>query len=196
MALSDDLRIEISDTFRDQWQCRDGIVVPIPEALHLSNDAVRLDATVLYADMSGSTYLVDTCVPQFAAEIYKAFLLCAGKVIRSEGGIITAYDGDRVMAVFLGASKNTAATRAALKINYAVKAIANPLIANCYQNFPYAIRHVAAVDTSSLFVARTGFRGANDLVWVGRAANYAAKIDVARQCIRIAYYERRLCAPQ
>ena len=32
-------------------------------------------------------------------------------------------------------------------------------------------------DTSDLFVARTGIRGANDLVWVGRAANYAAKLS-------------------
>ena len=32
------------------------------------------------------------------------------------------------------------------------------------------------VDTSELFVARTGIRGSNDLVWVGRAANYAAKL--------------------
>jgi class 3 adenylate cyclase len=35
---------------------------------------------------------------------------------------------------------------------------------------------VIGIDTSKLFVARTGVRGANDLVWVGRAANYAAKI--------------------
>ena len=31
------------------------------------------------------------------------------------------------------------------------------------------------IDTSKLFVARTGIRKSNDLVWVGRAANYAAK---------------------
>ncbi len=32
------------------------------------------------------------------------------------------------------------------------------------------------IDTSPLYVARTGVRGANDLVWVGRAANIAAKL--------------------
>jgi class 3 adenylate cyclase len=35
---------------------------------------------------------------------------------------------------------------------------------------------VVGIDTSRLLVARTGVRGANDLVWVGRAANYAAKL--------------------
>jgi len=37
-------------------------------------------------------------------------------------------------------------------------------------------KHVVGIDASTLFVARTGVRGANDLVWVGRAANYAAKL--------------------
>jgi class 3 adenylate cyclase len=35
---------------------------------------------------------------------------------------------------------------------------------------------VIGIDTSKVLVARTGIRGANDLVWVGRAANYAAKL--------------------
>jgi class 3 adenylate cyclase len=35
---------------------------------------------------------------------------------------------------------------------------------------------VVGVDTSILRAARTGVRGANDLVWIGRAANYAAKL--------------------
>jgi class 3 adenylate cyclase len=38
------------------------------------------------------------------------------------------------------------------------------------------VRFVIGIDTSELFVAKTGVRGANDLVWVGRAANYAAKL--------------------
>jgi hypothetical protein len=34
-----------------------------------------------------------------------------------------------------------------------------------------------APPASRLLVAKTGIRGANDLVWVGRAANYAAKLS-------------------
>jgi class 3 adenylate cyclase len=68
----------------------------------LGNDAVKLSATVLYADLADSTKLVDGHTKQFSAEIYKTFLHCAAKIIRSEDGVITAYDGDRVMAVFIG----------------------------------------------------------------------------------------------
>ena len=96
--------------------------------------------------------------------------------MREDSGEVTAYDGDRIMAVFIGDLKNTRAARTALKINHAVKNIINPQIASCYPQRSFALKHVVGIDTSPLWVARTGVRGANDLVWVGRAANYAAKL--------------------
>ena len=101
---------------------------------------------------------------------------CAAKIIRSEGGVVTAYDGDRIMAVYLGDSKNTSAVRTALKINYAVQYIITPALKAQYQQTTYTPVQVIGIDTSKLLVAKTGVRGANDLVWVGRAANYAAKL--------------------
>ncbi|MGH9896862.1 MAG: adenylate/guanylate cyclase domain-containing protein, partial [bacterium] len=88
-----------------------------------------------------------------------------------------AYDGDRVMAVFIGDLKNTRAARTALKINYAQNEIINPAIKAQYAAEAFQLRHVVGVDTSPVFVARTGVRGANDLLWVGRAANHAAKLS-------------------
>ena len=54
--------------------------------------------------------------------------------------------------------------------------IVNLALALQYPNTPYRLRHVIGIDTSDLFVARIGVRNDNDLVWVGRAANYAAKL--------------------
>ena len=121
--------------------------------------------------------LVDRESASFAAEVYKSYLHCASKIIENEDGVITAFDGDRVMAVFIGNYKNTKAARCALKINYAVQEIINPAIEAQYSTQTYRVRQVVGVDSSSLFVARTGVRGANDLVWVGRSANYAAKLS-------------------
>ena len=176
MSLGKDLTKEVRKIFKDIWSTRDGQKVPESEDLQLGNDAVKLDGTVLYADLDASTNLVDNYKPEFAAEIYKTYLHCAAKVIRSEGSVITSYDGDRIMAVYIGESKNTSAARSALKINYAVTKIINPLLKECYPNDNYSVRQVVGIDTSKLFIARTGIRGSNDLVWVGRAANYAAKL--------------------
>ncbi|MHB8428499.1 MAG: adenylate/guanylate cyclase domain-containing protein [Acidiferrobacterales bacterium] len=178
MALVDDLTSEVKAIFSAQWAKEDASAVPSPEALRLNaNHAKQLDAaTVLYADLDGSTNMVDTLKWQPAAEIYKAYLRCASLIIKGEGGAITAYDGDRVMAVFTGWSRNTSAVRAAMKINRAVIEIIRPAYSTQYTQSTFSIKHVVGIDTSSLRAARVGVRGDNDIVWVGGAANHAAKL--------------------
>lgn len=178
MGLKEDIESEVLGIFRAQWTEETTTKIPAPEDLRLNtNHAKNLEAaTVLYADLDGSTNMVDSFKWQFAAEVYKAYLRCASQIIKSEGGTITAYDGDRVMAVFIGNTKNTTAVRTALKINYAVEEILNPAIKAQYASTSFVLKHVVGIDTSNLHAARIGVRGDNDIVWIGRAANYAAKL--------------------
>ncbi|HPF99016.1 MAG TPA: adenylate/guanylate cyclase domain-containing protein [Kiritimatiellia bacterium] len=176
MSLADDIRAEVRDIYREQWETRDGRTVPDTEDIALGNVAVKLKGTVLYADLADSTTMVNTKKPGFAAEVYKAYLTTACRIIRDQGGEITAFDGDRVMAVFTGDIKDTAAAKTALKINWAVENIVNTELKNQYKESTFKVRQTVGIDTGDLWVARTGIRGANDLVWVGRAANYAAKL--------------------
>lgn len=180
MASSKEIQEEVSAIFTTKWKERDGQVVPDSDSIKLGNDAVNIDATILYADLAESTDLVNNFKAFFAAEVYKAYLVTACRIIRGEGGEITAFDGDRVMAVFHGSSKNSDAARAALKINWAVQKIINPTIKAKYPMTTFEVRQAVGIDTSPLFVAKTGIRGSNDLVWVGRAANYAAKLSSYR----------------
>ncbi len=150
MALKDDLEKRVKEIFGEQWTKRNGTVVPSDASVKLSNDAVEIDGTILYADLADSTKLVDQYKPAFAAEIYKAFLHCAARIISSEGGTITAYDGDRVMAVFLGEYKNTTAARTALKINWAAKQLVQPAMKAQYPNSNFTLKHVCGIDTSKL----------------------------------------------
>lgn len=177
MGLTDDLRKEVVDILKYQWTEKDGQVVPDPEDLGLGNDAVNLDATVLYADLSGSTKMVDTQKATSAAEFYKCYMTCAARIIKAAGGSVTAYDGDRIMGVFIGDSKNSTATKTALKLNYATWRIVNPAIKAQYGAGAYQLRHVIGIDSSRILAARIGVRNDNDIVWVGRAANYAAKLS-------------------
>jgi class 3 adenylate cyclase len=66
--------------------------------------------------------------------------------------------------------------KTALSINWAMHNIVVPAKSKQYPDKGFVPKHVVGIDTSGLYVARTGVRGANDLVWVGRAANYAAKL--------------------
>ncbi|MDK2760992.1 MAG: adenylate/guanylate cyclase domain-containing protein [Sphingopyxis sp.] len=176
MALKDDLENQVGAIFGAAWTTRNGQVVPAPDDLKFSNDAVKLTGTVLYADLSQSTAMVETKKPEFAAEVYKCYLHCAAKIVKSQGGVITSYDGDRIMAVYIGDKKNTRAVKTGLKINWACKNIIQPALNKPWKT-DYILKHTVGIDTSDLFVARTGVRGDNDLVWVGRAANWAAKLS-------------------
>jgi len=178
MGLKDDLAAEVTTTFSKQWVVQKTDSVPAAEDFRLNaNHAKDLEtATVLYADLDGSTNMVDTFEWSFSAEVYKAYLRCAAQIIKSENGVITAYDGDRIMAIFTGAMKNTSAVRCAMKINFAVCEIIRPALKVQYPSKEFTLNHVVGVDTSQLRTARIGVRGDNDLVWIGRAANYAAKL--------------------
>ncbi len=177
MTSSADLRTTVADIFRHQWSTTDGRVIPVPGDLGLGNVARSFDsATVLYADLDSSTTLVDSYIWQFSAEVYKAYLRCAARIISAEGGVITAYDGDRVVAIFLGQTKNTQAVRAAMKIAYAVEQVINPELKAQYTDTDYTVAHSIGIDVSPIHAASIGVRGDNDLVWIGRAANHAAKL--------------------
>lgn len=181
MGLADDIRSEVANIFASRWAIRTGRKVPADNEVALSNDAVQVDATILYADMVDSSGLVESKKPEFAAEVYKAYLVTACRVVRHNGGEITAFDGDRVMAVFVGAAAETTAAKTALQINHAIKELVNPTLRAKYAGVAYQIVHVVGVDSGPILVAKTGIRGSNDLVWVGSCANVAAKLCGLRE---------------
>lgn len=176
MGLSDDMRSEVRNIFKQRWDIREGNVVPENQDIALGNVAVKLNAAVLYADLVQSTAMVKSQEVNLAAEVYKTYLTTACRIISNNGGEITAFDGDRVMAVFIGNNKNTSAARTSLQINWAVDKIVNEELTRQYPSVNFRVQQAVGIDTSELWVARTGIRGSNDLVWVGRAANYAAKL--------------------
>lgn len=177
MTVLEEMTAAVEAITQSSWATRQGRVVPDPEDLRLGNDAVEFDrATVLYADLKGSTKMVDAEHWWLSAEIYKAFLHCAATVIKKEGGKIISYDGDRVMGVWVGDRQATAAAKAGLKINYAVKKIVVPALQRQYPHWTGTVAQVVGIDSSAIRAARTGVRGGNDIVWVGRAANHAAKL--------------------
>lgn len=178
MALKGDLTNEVGLVFKSAWTETTGRVVPTPSDVGLGNKATLLEqAVVFYADLDGSTNMVDKKKWEFSAEIYKAFLHCAAKIVKAESGDITAYDGDRIMAIFIGNNKHDRAVRAALKLRWAVTNIIEPRMKAIYTTTDFSIKHTVGIDMSDLRAVRTGVRGDNDLVWVGRAANYAAKLN-------------------
>jgi uridylate cyclase len=181
MKSLEEIESQVIKIFKTNWEKREGSKVPETSDLKLTNDAVELDATILYADLKESTELVKGYKNWFSAEIYKAYLLSCCELIRNNEGVITSFDGDRVMGIFIGDSKNTNAATTGLQINYVVDKVIIENMKKQYPNNTYKLEQAVGIDNSKVFVARTGIRGDNDLVWVGNAANMAAKMCSIRK---------------
>lgn len=87
MALGDQIRSDLDQMVGKPWSIRDGNVVPGTDDVGLySNDAVKLDAVYLYADLQGSTKLARDFTPQVAGKVIRASLRTASTIIKKHGG--------------------------------------------------------------------------------------------------------------
>lgn len=181
MAFIDELKTIIENVAKSTWETTDGRVVP--DTMPLGNKASKLEATFLYADLEDSTDMA-MYSRELTAEIYKAFLACCSKIIILRGGSVRSFDGDRIMGVFIGDWKNTNAAKAALNIKYVFQEILIPTFKNQYESFrngTVKLNYSVGIDTSTVIVTQAGIRNNNDLVWVGRAPNIAAKLSSIRE---------------
>jgi class 3 adenylate cyclase len=183
MPLLDDVTAEAVRILDQPWNARDGQVVPQTENVLLAGGAVNLTPVMLYADLADSTLLASKFDRGVATKVIKSFLAAACRIIRAHDGHIRSFDGDRVMGVFHGTRLNTRAVLAALKINYAVTYILRPKLQTKFPSLAlggYTLRHAVGIDRSDVLAARSGIRDNNDLIWVGRAPNIAAKLAALR----------------
>ena len=80
------------------------------------------------------------------------------------------------MGIFIGGAQTSNAATCALKITHVVQKIINPKLKAQYPSFRKTVQHTTGIDFSQIIAARTGVRGGNDIVWIGKAANHAAKL--------------------
>lgn len=189
MALNDDLREQVKAILDEPWEEREGQVVPRTSDVTHKNGAVKLDATFLYADLAGSTQLQKSYKNTFAAKAIRMYLSGATTIIRKHGGSIKSFDGDRVMGVFVGSTMRNDAVKAAFAINWLVTQVINPLVKERHEKSGTSVwvaEHGIGIDSGETFIARAGVRNKsgetnhNDLIFVGRAPNVAAKLSALR----------------
>ncbi|PZA22336.1 adenylate/guanylate cyclase domain-containing protein [Modestobacter versicolor] len=181
--MHDEILTSTNDILSVPWNERAGQVVPQTDDVVMKNGAVRVTATYLYADMADSSGLAQSVADVVAARVMRSYVHMAVKVIRSRGGEIRSFDGDRVMGIFIGDAKNTNAVRAALGINYYVS---QHLRASIKSTLPstekagWTLHHGIGIDTGEALIVRGGARDNSDLISVGSAPNAAAKLSDLR----------------
>ena len=162
---------------------RDGQVIPTTDSVTLKDGAVKIAATFLYADLAATSYLARVCPWETTAKIIRAYLDCCVRIIKSWGGEIRSFDGDRVMGVFIGDMKNTHASKCAREIFYTVEYILGPAATRkfkSFQNNNIKLKNCVGIDVGEARAVRAGIRNNNDLIWIGKAPSFAAKLSDIR----------------
>lgn len=184
MGFSEDIETDVKTTVTTKWNKRNGQKIPSSDDVTLAGGAVEIEATFLYADLANSSKMVKELDRRIAAKIIKSFLSVVSKLIKHNDGKIISFDGDRVLGVFYGNSKNTKATKCGLQIKWAVNEVIRKRFESSYtavKNATFTIDHGVGIDTGTVLAVRGGVRGDNDLIWIGRAPNLAAKLSDLRE---------------
>lgn len=177
------LKERVDTLFGTKFQSRDGQVVPSSTDVTIKDGAVKLDAAFLYSDLAGSALLSKACPWTTTAKIIRAFLDCSTRLILKNGGIVRSFDGDRVMGVFLGDRKNSNSTICGREIHWAVRKIIHPRAEKQFasiRNNGVEIRNCSGIDVGEVHAVRSGVRANNDLIWIGQAASFSAKLSDVR----------------
>jgi adenylate cyclase len=177
------LKTQVDALLGTQFDTRDGRQVPESDTVVLRNGAVKIEAAFLYADLAGSALLSKACPWTTTATIIRAFLDGATRLIIKHGGVVRSFDGDRVMGIFMGDNKNSSASICGREIHWMVRQILDPAAKKRFQSVRdkgIEIRHGVGIDVGEVRAVRSGIRNSNDLIWIGKAASFSAKLSDIR----------------
>lgn len=174
MGLLEDLKNKINAYATEPYEIEATTIIPDTDnpKLTYGNKGLTCEYTFLFVDIRKSSKLHETYGYQKAAKIYQSFHEINVRIIKSNNGEVRAFDGDRIMAVFAGEGKNSAAAKTALQIKWGIENILNPTLST-------KIYFGAGIDTGKILVTKIGKgrnKNTNDLVWIGKADNYASHL--------------------
>jgi adenylate cyclase len=174
MSLKEDLITKVNSYFTEPYIVDETTIIPSTDysKLTFGNKGLVSEFAFLFIDIRKSSELHDTYGYVNAAKIYQSFHDVCLRIIEQNSGKIRAFDGDRIMGVFSGVSKRTNATKSAMNIRWAIEELINPKLKN-------PLKIGCGIDVGKTLITKVG-KGRdinnNDLIWIGKACNYASHL--------------------
>jgi adenylate cyclase len=112
----------------------------------------------------------------------KGYFDGAVRIVNSNDGQVRSFNGDGLIAIFVGGSRSSNAVRAAMQVEYFVKMVLQPKFRRYFGSNKAALGQAlnfeigCGLDDGAIFAVRVGIRGTNDVAWVGRCTNTSAKL--------------------
>ncbi len=145
--------------------------------LTFTNTGLRLESTILYIDMRGSTKILNKHNRTSVAKLHKAYFYIIVKIAKSLGGKVRSFNGDGMLVFFQGTTKDTLnnAVKSAMKMGYMLTQ--NETVKKKFEKYS-SIDFGIGIDDGTILCTKVGLAGTNnrDLVWIGNAVNKSVKI--------------------
>src|SRR5215203_6371657 len=182
MSLGSDLEKKVSNYLAGDYQTYEPQGVPNPEDIPLGNEAARLKATTLFIDVNQSSDIANAFRRQTAAKMMKGYFDGAVRIINSNNGKVRSFNGDGMLAIFIGDYRSSNAVKSAMQVDWFVWNVLQPKFRRYFSNNQAALGQAldfeigCGLDNGEIFAVRVGIKGTNDVAWVGRCTNTSAKL--------------------
>jgi class 3 adenylate cyclase/GTP-sensing pleiotropic transcriptional regulator CodY len=141
----------------------------------------RLELTVLYADMRGSTPLAEKTDPELLVEFIKDYLTQMTQIVLSHEGTVDKFIGDEVMALFGAPIPQEDHALRAVRVGLEMQAVYENLMADWRKRGVDAPPIGVGIVTGKMIVGEMGSPQRSDYTVLGRDVNLGARIcGVAR----------------
>src|SRR5215217_1965702 len=113
--------------------------VPDPADIKLGKHAARLTATALFIDMRQSSNITNAFRLQTAAKMVKAYFDGAVRIIGHNSGRVRSFNGDGMLALFVGDQRFHNAVKAAMEVEWFAGNILRPKLDGYFENYRAAM---------------------------------------------------------
>lgn len=156
--------------------------VPMPEDIGLGAKAHSFEATSLFVDLRQSSAITNAFRRQTAAKMLKAYFEGTVRIIKMNGGEVRSFNGDGMLALFIGPAQADQAVKAAMQMKWFVRQVLQPqfnglFTAAAKRGTRLDFSTGCGIDSGIVYAVRVGMKGTNDIAWVGRGTNTAAKLS-------------------
>jgi len=162
-------------------------IVPKRTDLTFGNTVKKMSfAVVLYVDMRKSRKILSDATTFWSVKIHRAFLLALTHCVEKRDGHMRSFNGDGIMAFFVGENASSRAVRAAMDTKGFVLELNQSLESKGLNPIDFGI----GIAQGEVKVAKSGKAGDDltkqDLIWVGLPVYLAVELsDYARSSYNI-----------
>jgi adenylate cyclase len=178
MATNEEILTKINEYLIESYTHSDTDIVPKKDDLTFGNSVKEIShVVVFYVDMRKSRKILSDASSFWSVKIHKAFLSAVSYCIERRSGDLRSFNGDGLLAFFIGENDASRAVRAAMDVKGFVLEINKILTTNNINHVDFGI----GIAQGTIIVAKSGKSGDDqtrqDLIWVGLPVYVAVELS-------------------